>query len=103
MEQKWSFILYIFSASLLGYAGFMQSPFRYSITSWENTYSAPFFYGIIAILMIHIVYTGYLYNKAEYAKSIWISAILLGVSILLMFPQVPFFLGTIPSFVESYI
>ncbi len=86
--EKLAFIAYAFSNIILGYIGFIYSPFNIDDDAWENSSIPLYFYGIIFVLIMHFLYTGKMLSLEKFKKVFWLSGIAIAGSAFFMLPKI---------------
>lgn len=90
--------MYAMSCVALGYVLLIHSPLQFSQKAWANTDTPLFFFGMAAVLIIHIVVSGKMHSQEKYRKVIWGSIAMTGLSAILLIPNIEM----IPNLILSY-
>ena len=91
-QHKLAFVFYVTSSVALLYAALTNSPLGFAEKAWESTISPAIFFGIVGILIIHIVFTGKMLSQDKYPK---VKAASLGIGVLALLILIPGVLTTI--------
>ena len=91
--------MYAVSSVALGYAILVNSPLRFTQKAWANTETPLTFFGMAAILIIHIVVSGKFQSQEKYREVIWISIVILLLAGIMLIPNIEM----VPALVVSYL
>ena len=101
-QQKLSFVLYVTSAFALIYAAFLNSPLQFAHKGWENTPTPAVFFGIVAIMILHVVFTGKMLSEEKLKKVNITSLCMFLLAGLIAIPAVSNTLELIPRMIGAF-
>jgi len=101
-QQKLAFVFYVTSSVALLYASLVNSPLGFSKNGWENSMTPATFFGIVAILILHIVFTGKMLSQEKYPKVKLVSTGIAALAGLILIPGVLATISMIPRLLGAF-
>ena len=101
-QQKLSFVLYVTSSLALIYAALINSPLQFAGKAWENTSIPAVFFGIVFIVILHIVVTGKMLSQEKFPKVKAVSLGMIVFAVLIAMPGVVNTIAMVPRLLGAF-